>query len=70
MAGASYLRNLEKLYLDDNELTTVAAHALGESQYLSQVVHLSLNYNRILKEGLSAIANSSNFAKLTHLYVE
>jgi len=31
LAGASYLRNLEKLYLDDNELTTVAAHALGES---------------------------------------
>ena len=56
LADASYLRNLEELYLNDNLLRRESAAALGRSQYLGKIVHLSLCYNKIKKEGLAEIA--------------
>ena len=64
LAEASYLRNLTKLFLDDNQLTATAAVSLGLSQFLTQITHLSLSYNVIGKTGLTAIANSGNFANI------
>ena len=50
LADASYLRNLEELYLDDNLLRSDAARSLGQSQYLSKIEQLSLSHNKIKKE--------------------
>ena len=47
MAGASYLRNLNKLYLDENNLTHISGKYLAESLYLSNLHVLSLGFNKL-----------------------
>jgi Ran GTPase-activating protein (RanGAP) involved in mRNA processing and transport len=37
LTGASYLRNLQKLFLDENNLTHTSGKYFGDSQYLTQL---------------------------------
>ncbi len=62
LCTASYFRNLKKLYLDDNELTSASGKYLAESQFLTQLTHLSLGYNKLADAGVSEFVKSKNFS--------
>jgi Leucine-rich repeat (LRR) protein len=47
LSGASYLRNLQKLFLDENNLTHISGKYFGDSQYLTQLKYLSLGFNKL-----------------------
>lgn len=63
------MRNLKQLYLNENNLTDVAATAIAESEHLTKLTHISLAHNDIKSLGASVLASSENMANLTHLWL-
>ena len=70
LAEASYMSNLETLYLDDNNLTQSAAQYIAYSKYIVKLKVLTLNNNKIGNEGFRYLFESDNFANLKKLMIK